>query len=218
MKNKPIAIFAILAFIIVFCTVFGLGKMLSNDLNERLLATHLNVFPVTVQSTLAQYSDVLPWFSSPPGKELPKSVNALFNSLLNLPGVFRIKAWNNDGTIVWSNRSELIGKNFGQNHHFQVAASGTVSYNNKGYQKLENQSEQDSGIVVEVYAPVKVDGKVVGVVELYENDEAIFDLVARAKQSVWRHVVSAGGLIYVFLLVAFSLVQRFSKKPVERMQ
>ena len=211
LKNKPIVLFAILAFMAVSCVAFGLGQMLSNDQNERLLDTHLKVFPVTVQSTLAQYSETLPWFSSPPGKEVPESVNSLFDSLLNLPGVFRIKVWNNEGTILWSDRSDLIGDNFAQNHNFQMAARGEVSYNNKGLQKFENQTEQDSSIVVEVYAPVKIDGKVVGVVELYENDEAVSDLMARAKRSVWQHVVFAGGLLYLLLLIAFSLTQRFSR-------
>ena len=84
MKNKPITLFAILAFMVVSCVVFGLGEMLNNDIHERLLDTHLNVFPVTVQSTLAQHSETLPWFSSPPGKEVPEPVSSLFNSLLNL--------------------------------------------------------------------------------------------------------------------------------------
>ena len=215
MKIKPIVSFAILAFLTVFCVVFVLGQMLNSDLNERLMDTHLRMFPATVQSALSPHSETIPWFSSPPGKELPESVTSLFESLLSLPGVFRIKVWNNDGTILWSDRSDLIGKNFGQNHNFRVAASGKVSYNYKGLQKFENQSEQDFSIVVEVYAPVMIDGKVVGVVELYETDAAISDLVDRATWSVWQHLIFAGVILYLLLLVIFTLAQRFSPKVVK---
>ena len=212
MKIKPIVSFAILAFLTVSCVVFGLGQMLNSDLNDRLMDTHLKVFPATVQSTLSKHSETLPWFSSSPSKNLPESVTSLFDSLLSLPGVFRIKVWNNDGTILWSDRSDLIGKNFSQNYNFQVAASGKVSYNNKGLQKFENQSEQDFSIVVEVYAPVMIDGKVVGVIELYESDDAFSDLMSRATWSVWQHLLFAGGLLYLLLLAAFTLAQRFSQK------
>lgn len=214
MKKNPFVLFATLSFVVVSCLAFWLGTMLNSDMNERLLDTHLKVFPVAAQSTLARHSETLPWFSSPPGKEVPEAVNDLFNNLLALPGVFRIKVWNDEGTILWSDHSDLIGQNFGQNHHFQMAARGEVSYNNKGLQKFENQSEQDSQIVVEIYTPVKIGDKVVGVVEFYENDEAIAGLVTRARQAIWQQIIFSATLLYALQLIAFWFAQRFSRKPV----
>ena len=185
--------------------IFLLGNTLVDDSNDRLTKAHLRSFPETVRSILDQHKDVSQWFSQPPGATLPEPVARLSEGLLSIPGVFRIKVWDRHGTILWSDHAEIIGKNFAQNHHFQVASSGKVSYNNEGFRKAENQTEQDERVVVEVYMPVYDGNRIVGVIELYESNKELAALMVRSGESIWTSLAVAGVGLYLLMLAAYLL-------------
>jgi hypothetical protein len=206
-KKKPFTRYAVLSLLMFICVILGLGKVLVDETNDHLAETHFRMFPETVRTLLDQHQDAAHWFSQPPGKTLPEPVAKLSKSLLNIPGVFRLKVWNTDGTILWSDNTELIGKNFAQNHHFQVASSGKAAYNNKGLQKPENQTEKDERIVVEVYAPVYDGNRIIGVMELYESDKVLSSLMVRSTEIIWISLAVAGVALYLLMLVAFLLSQ-----------
>jgi hypothetical protein len=129
----------------------------------------------------------------------------LSERLLNISGVFRLKGWNTHGTILWSDHAGLIGKNFAQNHHFQVASSGNVTYNNEGFRKVENQTEQGEQIVVEVYLPVYDGNRIVGVLELYESNKELSLLMVRSAETIWTSLAVAGIGLYLLTLAAYLL-------------
>ncbi len=215
LKN-PFIRYSVLNLLILVPVILVLGKTLVDEVNDHLTKTHLRMFPETVRTILDKHPDAVDWFLEPPGKTLPEPVAKLTKGLLNIPGVFRIKVWNTDGTILWSDHAELIGMNFAQNHHFQVAISGKASYNNKGFQKFENKTEQFERIVVEVYAPVYDDNRIIGVMELYESDKALSSLMVQSAEAIWIALALAGVILYLLLLVAFLLSQdvvaHYSKK------
>jgi len=206
-KKKPFTYYAVVSLLIIIFVILGLGKSLIDEANDHLTETHLRMFPETVRTILDQHRDAKHWFLQPSDTALPESVASFFEGLLNIPGVFRIKVWNPDGTILWSDHAELIGKNFGQNHHFQVASNGKIAYNNKGFQKFENQTEQDERIVVEVYLPVYDGNRIIGVMELYESDKALSSLMVRSVETIWMSLAVAGVALYLLMLVAFLLSQ-----------
>ncbi len=206
-KKKPFTYYAVVSLLMIIFVILGLGKYLVDEANDHLTETHLRMFPETVRTILDQHRDAKHWFLQPSDTALPESVARFFEGLLNIPGVFRIKVWNADGTILWSDHAELIGKNFAQNHHFQVASNGKIAYNNKGFQKFENQTEQDERIVVEVYLPVYDGNRIIGVMELYESDKALSLLMVRSVETIWMSLAVAGVALYLLMLVAFLLSQ-----------
>ncbi len=204
-QKKPFTKFAVLSLLMLILVIFALGKTLIDDVNDRLTKTHLRRLPETVHTILDQHRDVTQWFLQPPGTVLPKSVARLSAGLLNIPGVFRLKVWNTDGTILWSDHTDLIGKNFAQNHHFQVASNGKVAYNNEGFRKVENQTEQNEQIVVEVYLPVYDGNRVIGVIELYESNKELSSLMVRSIEAIWLSLAVAGVSLYLLMLAAYLL-------------
>jgi hypothetical protein len=206
-RKKPFSYFAILCLVMLTAVITVLGNAIVDDSNDRLTKIHLRSLPETVRSILDQHKDVSQWFSQPPDTTLPEPMARLSEGLLRIPGVFRIKMWDKHGTILWSDNSEIIGKNFAQNHHFQVASSGEVSFNNEGIRKVENQSEQNERVVVEVYLPVYDGDRIIGVVELYESDIELSLLMARSAYSVWLSVSIAGIGLYLLMLAAYLLSQ-----------
>ena len=204
-QKKPFTKYAILSLLMLVVAILILGKALVDDSNDRLTKTHLRLLPETVRTLFDQHRDVTSWFLQPPGTSLPEPVARLSERLLNISGVFRLKVWNTHGTILWSDHAELIGKNFAQNHHFQVASSGKVAYNNEGFRKFENQTEQEERIVVEVYLPVYDGNQIVGVIELYESNKELSSLMVRSGESIWVSLAVAGVGLYLLMLAAYLL-------------
>lgn len=204
-RKKPFSYFAILSLVMLAVVVIILGNTLVDDASDRLTKTHLRTLPETVRTVFDQHKDVARWFSQPPGTALPDTVARLSEGLLSVPGVFRIKVWDKHGTILWSDHAEIIGKNFAQNHHFQVASSGKVSYNNEGFRKFENQTEQGERVVVEVYLPVYDNGQIIGVIELYESNKELSLLMVRSAESIWLSLAIAGIGLYLLILAAYLL-------------
>ena len=182
-----------------------LEKTLVDDSNDRLTKTHFRILPETVRTIFDQHQDVAHWFLQPPGTTLPEPVARLSEGLLNIPGIFRLKVWNTHGTILWSDHAEIIGKNFAQNHHFQVASNGKVAYNNEGFRKAENQTEKDERVVVEAYLPVYDDNRIIGVIELYESDKELSSLMVTSAETIWTSLALAGVGLYLLLLAAYLL-------------
>lgn len=206
-KKKPFKNFAVLSLLMVVVVLLILGKILVDDANDRLTKTHLRMLPETVRTIFDQHREVADWFSQPPGTTLPEPMVRLSDSLLNIPGIFRLKVWDSHGTILWSDHTELIGENFAQNQHFQLAASGKISYNNEGIRKVENQTEQDERIVIEVYLPVYGGNRIIGVVELYESDKELALLMRRSTESIFIALAVAGLGLYLLMLAAYLLSQ-----------
>lgn len=204
-QKKPFTKYAVLSVLVIVVAILVLGKALVDDSNDRLTKTHLRLLPDTVRTLIDQHQDVTSWFLKPPGTTLPESMAKLSERLLNISGVFRLKVWNTHGTILWSDHAGLIGKNFAQNHHFQVASSGNVTYNNEGFRKVENQTEQGEQIVVEVYLPVYDGNRIVGVLELYESNKELSLLMVRSAETIWTSLAVAGIGLYLLTLAAYLL-------------
>lgn len=204
-QKKPFTKYAVLSVLILVVAILILGKTLVGDVNDRLTKTHLRLLPETVRTLFDQHRDVTRWFLQPPGTSLPEPMVRLSERLLNIPGVFRLKVWDTHGTILWSDHADLIGKNFAQNHHFQVASSGKDAYNNEGFRKVENKTEQDEQIIVEVYLPVYDGNRIVGVLELYESNKELSSLMVRSGQAIWTYLAVAGVGLYLLMLAAYLL-------------
>lgn len=204
-KKKPFTFYAVLSFLMIAVVILILGKTLVDDSNDRLTKIHLRSLPETVRTIFDQHRDVSQWFSQPPGTALSEPVARLSEGLLNIPGVFRLKVWDTRGTILWSDHADIIGKNFAQNHHFQVASRGKVAYNNEGFRKVENQTERNERVVVEVYLPVYDGKRIIGVIELYESDKELSLLMARSAESIWMSLAIAGIGLYLLMLATYLL-------------
>lgn len=204
-KKKPFTYYAVLSLFVITVVLLILGKTLADDSKERLTRTHLRSLPETVRTIFNQHQDVTQWFSQPPGTTLPKPVARLSEGLLKIPGVFRLKMWDKEGTVLWSDHAELIGQNFSQNHHFQVASSGKTAYNNEGFRKAENKTEQGKRVVVEVYLPVYDGNQVIGVIELYESDKELSSQMVSSQETLWTSLTIAGIGLYLLILAAYLL-------------
>jgi hypothetical protein len=93
-----------------------------------------------------------------------------------------------DGTVVWSDETQLIGGRFADNPHLNGALAGqTVVNMESGVGKEENVGERSVfARVVEVYVPITFPqaSRVAGAVELYKMPQQVFESIRRSQSQL----------------------------------
>lgn len=202
-RNHVILQYTVTTFVVILLVTLVLAQLMSRHVADDVIKGHLKVFPELVRTTLKQHPDAARWFQSPPGEKAPKDVGEFFDALLEIPGVFRIKVWNERGDVLWSDKKELIGRNFAGNPFLDQALRGKVAYGKKRANKLENVTEQGAKVVLEVYSPVLHAGRVIGAVELYETDADLELSLVGARRTVWGLTAAAGCSLYLLLFAIY---------------
>lgn len=123
-----------------------------------------------------------------------------------LPGVFRLKAFDSKGRIVWSNEQRLIGSIFPDDLDLARARGGEIVTSIGRPTKSEHLYERTIPWIAEVYVPITFHGsaRVVGVIETYRNVTPVVESIRRTQQIIWA-VVGVTGLV---LWSALGLVAR----------
>lgn len=102
----------------------------------------------------------------------PKSAAALDRALARSvigEQVTRVKIWNRDGRVVYSDDRTVMGKTFPIAHDLEEALEGEIESELSELGKTENVSERSYGTLLEVYVPLRFTpgGEPEGVFEIY---------------------------------------------------
>lgn len=147
--------------------------------------------------------------------ETRKRFDRTFNTLLNLPGTARIKVFNRDGTIVWSDDASLLGT--GQSGHpelLALASAGEVKavFNAVGNKFDTSEQAKRSDGTIECYVPIfsqgagKLPTAVIGVLSLYRDPHDLNQTIERGLYLLWATIGVGGLLLFIVLYKAFRLV------------
>jgi signal transduction histidine kinase len=127
----------------------------------------------------------------------------LYYDSLKTDEIIRIKIFNNNGTIIYSDKEELIGQTFNDNEELSDALKGSIKVEiNRDLNKQENIYErQNFSSLMEIYVPIRdVDGKIGGVVELYEVLDIIDDEIYDLQFTVAIIIFLGLGILYLSLI------------------
>ncbi|MBY5581671.1 sensor histidine kinase [Rhizobium leguminosarum] len=121
------------------------------------------------------------------------------------------KLWRSDGTILYSNEKELVGRKFAVSDKLQRAFAGSLVARYEIASDPESDRERALGKpLMEIYNPVLQpwSGQAVAVLEFYETAEGLGDSLAHARLRSWGAVAA---LTATFFLVLSVLVFRGSR-------
>ncbi|MBY5840467.1 sensor histidine kinase [Rhizobium leguminosarum] len=121
------------------------------------------------------------------------------------------KLWRSDGTILYSNEKELVGRTFAVSDKLQRAFAGSLVARYQIASDPESDKERALGKpLMEIYNPVLQpwSGQAVAVLEFYETAEGLGDSLAHARLRSWGAVAA---LTATFFLVLSVLVFRGSR-------
>jgi HD-GYP domain-containing protein (c-di-GMP phosphodiesterase class II) len=190
-------------FVIVTAISIALGIVLTRRIEDYQIRSHVRLYQEVARISLKDDTEAYALFATEAPGSVTPHLAGLFNEMLSLGNIFRVKIWGRDAKILWSDQSELIGQKFPDNDGFQAAMDGVVAWENGQLEKAENRDEKNRGVSLEIYSPVFRGNTVVGVVELYEADHDLFSQIERNTFFTWALVIVAGILLWLLLFVIF---------------
>ncbi|MDL2408442.1 sensor histidine kinase [Rhizobium calliandrae] len=121
------------------------------------------------------------------------------------------RLWRSDGTILYSNDKNLMGKKFPLNNDLKTAFAGTMVAQFNQLDDVESVAERNSGKpLLEIYNPVLQpwSGKVVAVSEFYE---VAYDFERSLNEARFRSWVAVALFTLTFFLLLSLIVLRGSR-------
>jgi hypothetical protein len=124
-----------------------------------------------------------------------------FWAKMQIAELARVKMWNNNYVIAWSNLRELIGRKFPDSEGIRNALEGTVQFGKletASEEKPENVSEREFRDLYVFYVPLLAEnGSVYGVVELYEPMYFLDSAVKSQFRSTLVSTITGAAAFYV---------------------
>lgn len=144
-----------------------------------------------------------------------------FQDLLEgLPGVFRLKAFDPAGRIVWSDEPRLIGRAFPDNPYVAQALAGRVVTVLEPPRRAEHVYEGGRGWVAEAYVPITLPGAPgpVGVMETYTDMTATMAAIRSTQRTIWTVAGGLGTLLYLALALVVWRASESEHRAIARLE
>lgn len=194
--------FAILGLVSIALVSIASSLLLSRFLVNSVLDRDALVTMEFVQS-IAEMQQARSYFT---GERAPdRNLVEFFNHIATMPDVLRANVFSKDRTIIWSSDPKLIGRTFPDNPELDEALRGKleigVNIMGKKYRwKPEHifLDEQEQGFV-ENYLPMRSNGEIIGVVEVYKSPRALFASINDGLRLIWASGIGGGVFLYAVL-------------------
>ena len=221
MRLNVLQKFTALSIIVTVVIMLALGVLVSTLLTRWLLAHEVRI---TAEALRAVTSiDLPPETFARAVRERDAGVfEYIWRHLEHMPEVLRVKIYDAEGRIVWSDEGLLIGKLYEDNEELDEALAGEVVAE-MGKSKTEHELETPLAPekqLLEVYVPLvnEKDGSVYGVFELYKHPKSFFRAKGRLLTIVWGMGLLGGLALFLSLFGVFrsSLKEQMRLQEVER--
>ncbi len=130
------------------------------------------------------------------------------------PDILRMKLWNKEMVVVWSDDRRLVGKAFPDNEELKEALEGEIASELSHLGKTEHEFERKYKTLLELYVPVRsADGKIESVFEVYQNLDPLHAEIRRQKRIIW--ISTTIGFTFLYLML-FGIVRNASRRIEEQ--
>jgi signal transduction histidine kinase len=210
-------LFAAISFLMIIAMVLGTGIIQAPFFRQSMIDREAAIVQDMVHAlTLNQdvsASDMQNYTES----EARHRFDQAFKTLVNLPDTARIKVFNQNGTIIWSDDPGLVGTQMTKHaDRLALALHGRVQavFNAAMNKFASNETGQPTQGTIECYVPIFAHGatqsemQVIGVLSLYRNPHDLNQTIQHGLYLLWA-VIGGGGLIlFLALYQVFSVVYR----------
>lgn len=203
--------FAMLSFMCIGILTVALGIIVSHYLTGQMLEREWETTAKFVRTEVRQLL-VPEDFKAKDLSAVAQKFQRLHQQVILMPDIVRIKVYNPQGVILWSDEKRLVGISFAGNPELKEALEGEVVAEVSPITKGENVYERGPfRNLVEVYVPIfAAEGReIIGVIETYRSAESLFRDIQRARLMIVLVGLLGGGGLYLSL---FAIVRRASRK------
>jgi two-component system sensor histidine kinase HydH len=202
--------FALLSLAVIALSAVGLSLVISHSLKTDLLEREWTATADFVRTEVQQNlrpSD----FSSPQTDQARARFQRFYQQTVMMPEIMRVKIYDADMRVIWSDEQRLIGQRFEDNPGLVAAIAGSTTVNLKHASGGENIYERPRRELVEVYVPVVfgAGSGVVGVVETYKEPTRVFANIRSARITVITACAAVAGVLFLSL---FWIVRRAARR------
>jgi signal transduction histidine kinase len=191
--------FSILSFIPILIVVAILGSLVSYFIMNSMIKEASDHSKVHIRIFAEKFLTSEDFDADYPLEE-KNFDTALTPILTSLSEYKRIKVYDKNGMVLWSDKKELIDMNFyDSNKELRKALDGKVVAKFGKTKKEENIYEKIFGKTLEVYVPIIKEDGIVGVIEVYRKPTVLLDNINRALILIWSISILGGILIYFSL-------------------
>jgi putative nucleotidyltransferase with HDIG domain len=204
-----LAKFSITSFGLLLAMGVSLGFALTRHFEEQAIEQQKMVVSSLVLPVVGPFVDESLMKSGANAEKYRTIEQAL--SFLGNAGLVRIKIWNHQGMIVYSDDPQLVGRNFPVEHDLEEALQGQTVAELTNLGSAENELEQGFGELLEVYTPLQFPGEseVRGVFEGYYDVTELRASIAATTQGLWTSLGAGFAFLYLSL---FTIVRTASRK------
>jgi diguanylate cyclase (GGDEF)-like protein/putative nucleotidyltransferase with HDIG domain len=218
-----------LSLVLVAATAFALVTTVSDSLTRAAIDSSVRSDRSLVQGFVA--SNLTPADLHPTGIN-PTRVSQIEREIASIikrsartgesPGIVHIKIWALDGTVLYSELSELRGVHLGLSDEADAAILGkavasTIEEADRGEAATSNLPPGTE--VLEEYIPIEFAGSVAGVFEIYREATPIVAAVDQTRRDVLVVTAVASAILAILLFLVFRTAQaRLTRQTAALMQ
>lgn len=209
-KMTLIQKFSFLCFVVLVVFALAFGGIITNILKRNMLTRSKQLTAIFVSKEVKK-TFLVSDFMLPEKVSDYNNLSERIRQLSLLPSIERIKIWNKDQIVVWSDKEQLVGQHFPDNEALKRALRGEIVSNISALGKVEHKFEHQFEMLMELYIPIqfKPQGNIAVVFEVYQNLDPLYVDISHQKKIVWISAISGFAILY-FLL--FGIVWRASKR------
>jgi signal transduction histidine kinase len=146
-----------------------------------------------------------------------KSVFLSFFQHIKSDETVRIKVWAKDGTIIYSDDDEIIGKNFKENTRFLESIKGQITSEIKEPIDPENVAEVGYEQLIEIYVPIWLDStQPIGVIELYCSLDSMNESIQKVNSLILEVTIILIGIISIGVILFSIVMSKFSQQDIQK--
>src|SRR6266849_468293 len=196
----PVTQFALLSFFVTAATTAALVVVISYHFRQDLLEREWTLTAAYVKKE-AQENLVPSDFETPDNPATRARFTQFYQDVVLMPELVRLKIYDADMRVIWSDEPRLIGQRFPNNPELKGALAGRLTVKSEiRERKGENLYESDLSLA-EIYVPIIFDGsRVMGVVEAYKSPDQVFARVRSIKIIVAATALLGASLLYIALV------------------
>lgn len=201
--------FVIYTFIILGLTMVAVGAWMSARIEDGVLRSNAGAAALYMASFVEPHIQSIDDGGTLSSDDLA-NLNRLSGDFAHRRRVQSIKIWRRDGTILFSNRKDLIGRKF-SNLAIQPSLDGDIRVTRASLDEEDNEFERTLAIpLYEIFAPLYQNstGKIIAIAEFYQSADELFDETTAIRTS-WLIVGSSSLGMFIAL---FAIVYRGSAK------
>ncbi|MFZ2302382.1 MAG: PAS domain-containing sensor histidine kinase [Gallionella sp.] len=221
LANKSLSAFTLISLVLIAAMVVVSGYTQSKFFEDALIdreAEIVNQMVVALALHELRAEDFDNYASTASQERFERG----FLSLKSIPEVIRLKLYNADNVIVWSDAKELVGKYLPKtDEHLARVWAGIPSGVFDPTKRLSHAKDPLPNIpLVEFYVPLSIKkqgaagGEIKAVVAVYRSAKGLADTLRRGMLLLWLVIAIGGTLLFFALFYLFRLIYR-RKREVE---